>query len=186
LCGRFNAKDKKFQWYFNQKEKIQMGSFNSQNKGCKMLQIYGYWYHIVNNFSYFSASFILEKLEKSCIQRCPSVRFSIRIFLIFTPQSLHGGRGGSDFEVKIIISFLNIYPVLFITGLSCPSCMQASLPLDCLNLTKPGFPHNCLPVSLGDISLRKNPMPTIGLEIRPQNACSAFRVLLPSENYSAE
>ena len=32
---RFDAKDKKFQWYFNQKEKSKAGSFNSQNKERK-------------------------------------------------------------------------------------------------------------------------------------------------------
>ena len=73
-------------------------------------------------------------------------------------------------------------PFLFIRGLSCPSCIQASLSLNCLKLTIPGFPHNCLPVSCGDIGFKKNP----GLEIRPQSAFSGFRALLSSANYSAE
>jgi hypothetical protein len=30
--SRFDPKDKKFQWYFNQKEKTKAVSFNSQNK----------------------------------------------------------------------------------------------------------------------------------------------------------
>ncbi len=44
---------------------------------------------------------------------------------------------------------------LFIRGLSCPSCIQASLSLNCLKLTIPGFLHNCLPVSCGDIGFKK-------------------------------
>jgi hypothetical protein len=44
-----------------------------------------------------------------------------------------------------------INPSLFIRGLSCPSCIQASLSLICLKLTIPGFPYNCLSVSCGDI-----------------------------------
>jgi hypothetical protein len=75
---------------------------------------------------------------------------------------------------------------LFIRGLSCPICIQASLSPYCLKLTMPGYPHKCLPVSCGDIGFKKNPMSSIGLEIRPQSAFSAFRALLPSANYSAE
>jgi hypothetical protein len=48
---------------------------------------------------------------------------------------------------------LNLF--LFIRGLSCPSCVQASLSLNCFKLTIPGFPYNCLPVSCGDISFLK-------------------------------
>ncbi len=59
-------------------------------------------------------------------------------------------------------------------------------PLNCLKLTIPGFPHNCVPVSCGDIGFLKNPRSSIGLEIRHQSAFSAFRALLPSANYSAE
>jgi hypothetical protein len=33
---------------------------------------------------------------------------------------------------------------------------------------------------------KKNPRFSIGLEIRPQSSFAAFRVLLPSANYSAE
>jgi hypothetical protein len=76
-------------------------------------------------------------------------------------------------------------PFLFIRGLSCSSCIQASLSLNCLKLTIPGFPYNCLPVSCGDLAL-KNPRSSSGLEIRPQSAFTAFRALLPSANYSAE
>jgi hypothetical protein len=80
-----------------------------------------------------------------------------------------------------------INPFLFIRGLSCPSCSQAPLSLNCLQLTKPEFPHNCLPVSCGDIGfLKKNPRSSFGLEIRPQSAFSGFRALLSSANYSAE
>ncbi len=46
-------------------------------------------------------------------------------------------------------------PFLFIIGLSCPSCILASLSLNCLKITIPGFPHNCLPVSCGDIAFFK-------------------------------
>ncbi len=64
-------------------------------------------------------------------------------------------RTNTDFRViKVYFrpcSILN--PFLIIRGLSCPSCIQASL---CLKLTKPGFPHNCLPVSCGDIGFFKN------------------------------
>ncbi len=74
---------------------------------------------------------------------------------------------------------------LFIRGLFCPSCIQASLSLNCLKLTIPGVPHNCLPVSCGDIGFKKNPMSSIGLKIRSQSSFSAFRALLPSANYSA-
>ncbi len=41
---------------------------------------------------------------------------------------------------------------LFIRGLYCPSCIQASLSLNCLKLT---IPHNCHPVSCGDIGFKK-------------------------------
>jgi hypothetical protein len=44
---------------------------------------------------------------------------------------------------------------LFIRGLFCPSCIQAALSLNCLKLTIPGFPHNCLPVSCDDIGFKK-------------------------------
>ncbi len=85
------------------------------------------------------------------------------------------------------MSWPEINPFLFITGLSCPSCIQASLSLNYLKLTIPGFPHNNLPVSCGDIDfLPKNPRSSIGLEIRPQSAFSTFRALQPSANYSAE
>jgi hypothetical protein len=46
-------------------------------------------------------------------------------------------------------------PFLFIRGLSCPICIQASLFLNCLKLTISGFPHNCLSVSCGDIGFKK-------------------------------
>ncbi len=36
------------------------------------------------------------------------------------------------------------------------------------------------------LAFKKNPMSSIGLEIRPQRAFSSFRVLLPSANYSAQ
>jgi hypothetical protein len=55
-----------------------------------------------------------------------------------------------------------------------------------LQLTKPGFPYNLLPVSCGDIGLKKNPRSSIGLEIRSQSAFTVFSALLPSANYSAE
>ncbi len=46
-------------------------------------------------------------------------------------------------------------PFLFIRGLSCSSCIQASLSLTSLKLTISGFPYNCLPVSCGDIGFTK-------------------------------
>jgi hypothetical protein len=46
-------------------------------------------------------------------------------------------------------------PFLFIRGLSCPSSVQASLILNSLKLTMPGFPYNCLPVSSGDMGFLK-------------------------------
>jgi hypothetical protein len=54
---------------------------------------------------------------------------------------------------EMIPGILN--PFLFIRGLSCPSCVQAPLSLNCLKLAIPGFPHNCLPVSLGALALKK-------------------------------
>jgi hypothetical protein len=84
---------------------------------------------------------------------------------------------------KAYVCTLN--PFLFIRGLSCPSCIQASMP-NCVKLTIPGFPHNCLPVFCGDIGFFFNPRSSIGLEIGPQSAFTAFRALLPSANYSAE
>ncbi len=56
-------------------------------------------------------------------------------------------------------------PFLFIRGLSCPSCIQASLSLNYLKLTIPGFPRNWLPVSCVDIGFlyKKNPRSSIGL-----------------------
>ncbi len=82
---------------------------------------------------------------------------------------------------------ITLNPFLFIRGLSCPSCIQASLSLNYLKLTIPGFPHNCLSVSCVDIGFFiKNPWSSIGLKIRPQRAFSAFRALLLSANYSVE
>jgi hypothetical protein len=43
---------------------------------------------------------------------------------------------------------------------------QASLSLNCVKLTIPGFPHNCLLVSCGDIGFKKKPRSNIGLEIK--------------------
>ncbi len=85
-----------------------------------------------------------------------------------------------------VISLNLLIPLILIRGLSCPTCIQASLSLNCLKLTIPGFPYNCLPVSCGDIGFKKNPRSSIGLKIRPQSAFTAFRALLPSANSSAE
>ncbi len=79
---------------------------------------------------------------------------------------------------------MNFFFTLLIRGLSCPSCIQASLSRNCLKLTIPGFPYNCLHVSCGDIGFKKNPWSSIGLEIRSRS--TAFWALLPSANYSAE
>ncbi len=56
---------------------------------------------------------------------------------------------------KVRGHFLQCNPFLFIRGLSCPSCIQASLSLNCFKLTIPGYPHNCLPVSCVDIGFKK-------------------------------
>ncbi len=53
-------------------------------------------------------------------------------------------------------------PFLFIRGLSCPSCNQGSLSLNCLKLAIPGFPHNCLPISCGNDGFLKK---ILGLEL---------------------
>jgi hypothetical protein len=95
-------------------------------------------------------------------------------------------------------------PFLFIRGLFLPRYIRASLSLFCLKLTLPGFPHNCLPVSDGDVDFFKS-RPTNGLEIRhpstrkfdikqigPQSAITFCRGLshptrwaaLPSDNIS--
>ncbi len=64
---------------------------------------------------------------------------------------LYQKRGiGEDVDLYM---FFN--PFLFIRGLSCPSCIQASLSLNCLKLIIPGFPHNCLLLSCEDIGLFK-------------------------------
>jgi hypothetical protein len=70
----------------------------------------------------------------------------------------------------IHIATLLVPPFIFIRGLSCPSCIQASLSLNFLKLTIPGFLHNCLPVSCGDIGFIKNHRSSIGLGIWPQSA----------------
>jgi hypothetical protein len=68
-------------------------------------------------------------------------------------------------------------PFLFIRGLSCSGCIQASLSLNCLKLTIPGFPYNCLPVSCGDIGFKKS----LGLVLAWK---SALKVpLLPLRRY---
>jgi len=59
-------------------------------------------------------------------------------------------------QESTILQLARINPFLFIGGLPCPCCVQASLSLCCPKLTIPGFPYNCLPVSCGDIgSLKK-------------------------------
>ena len=77
-------------------------------------------------------------------------------------------------------------PFLFIRGLSCPSCIQASLSLNCLKLTIPNFLATVFLHLVVTLALKKNPRYSIGLEIRHQSAFTAFRALLPSANYSAE
>jgi hypothetical protein len=64
-----------------------------------------------------------------------------------------GGLGGAGGKGGHLTQPFN--PLLFIRGLSCPSSIQASLSLNCLKLTIPGFPHTCLPVSCGDIGFLK-------------------------------
>jgi hypothetical protein len=79
-----------------------------------------------------------------------------------------------------------INPFLFIRGLACPSSVHTSLAQNCLELTISGFPYNFLPVSCGDNGFKKNRRTSICVEIRPQSAFLAFRVLLPSANNSAD
>ncbi len=54
---------------------------------------------------------------------------------------------------KLVVRYVN--PFLFISGLSSPSCIQASLSLNCFKLTIPGYPHNCLLASCGEIGFLK-------------------------------
>jgi len=82
--------------------------------------------------------------------------------------------------------YLHFNPFSFIRGLSCPRSVETSLTQNYLKLTILGFSYNLLPVSCGDIGFFKKHRSSFGLEIRPQNAFTAFRALLPSENYSAE
>ena len=72
-------------------------------------------------------------------------------------------------------------PFLFIRGLSCPRCIKDLLSLNCLKLTIPEFSYLVL-----TLAFSKNTRFSIGLEIRPQSAFSAFRALMLSANYSAK
>jgi hypothetical protein len=79
-------------------------------------------------------------------------------------------------------------PFLFIRGLSCPICIQASLSSNCFKLIIPGFPHNCLPVSCGDISFLKK---ILGLVLAWKSGLKVPLLPLgcscvPSANYSSE
>ncbi len=70
------------------------------------------------------------------------------------PQNYHQmGEWWENNTCKLVVRYVN--PFLFIRGLSCPSCIQASLSLNCLKLTIPGFPHNCLLASCGEIGFLK-------------------------------
>jgi hypothetical protein len=69
-------------------------------------------------------------------------------------------------------------PFLFIRGLSCPVPTQCS-DIIISKLSLPGFPYNLFPVSCGNIGFKKNPRSSIGLEVRPQSICAAFRAFLP-------
>jgi hypothetical protein len=81
-------------------------------------------------------------------------------------------------------SLPSVNPFLFIIGLSCPSCIQASLSRNGLKLEIPGFPPNCLPVSCGDIVFKKKILGLVlASEIRPKNAFPAFRALLPMQTF---
>ncbi len=66
--------------------------------------------------------------------------------------------------------------------LSCPSCIQASLSQNYTWISSQL--SSC--ISWWHWLIKKNPRSSIGLEIRPQSAFSAFRALLPSANYCAE
>ncbi len=92
----------------------------------------------------------------------------------------------SDTKILVIKrwSYSTFNPFLFIKGLSCPSCIQASLSLNFLKLTT--FLDFLTTVFLDlvvTLALKKNPRSSIGLEIRPQSVFSDFRALLPSANY---
>jgi hypothetical protein len=81
---------------------------------------------------------------------------------------------------------LTVNPFLFIRGHSCPCCIQASLSLNCLHLTYTWISSQLSCILRWPWLYKKNPMSSIGLEIRPQSAFSAFRALQPSANYFAE
>jgi hypothetical protein len=58
--------------------------------------------------------------------------------------------------------------------------------LGTFKLTIPDFLTTVFLYLVVTLALKKNPSYSIGLEIRPQSAFTAFRVLLPSANYGAE
>ncbi len=116
------------------------------------------------------SSMVLQLAEGHVIGQVSSLWFGVFFFLLSPHWSL---------------STRSPSPFLFVRGLSCPSCIQALLSLNCLKLTMPGFPYNCLPVSCGDVGFKKKSnRSSIGLEIRSQSAFTAFTVLFPSANYS--
>ncbi len=87
------------------------------------------------------------------------------------------GRVSSSTTFARTKCFLNSF--LFISWLSCPRSVQTSLTQNCHMLTLLGFPDNLFPVSCGNIGFKKSPRSSIGLEIRPQSICTAFKALLP-------
>jgi hypothetical protein len=75
-------------------------------------------------------------------------------------------------------------PFLFIRGLSCSRSVQTSLTQHCLSLTTVylDFLTTSFVNLVVTLALLKNPRSRIGLEIRPQSACTALMALLPSIN----
>jgi hypothetical protein len=102
---------------------------------------------------------------------CPELKsYTYNILFFF------GGGGGqeqgicNEWRLGMHHPVLLVNPFLFIRGLSCPSSIQASLSLNCLQLTIPGFLHNRLLASVATLVFLKNSRSNIGLEIRPQSA----------------
>ncbi len=103
-------------------------------------------------------SYVQTRLADKCFSQFRTILYII--ILIEVQLFIKGTQflSTEGFHILMGISLFLIYafnPFLFIRGLSCPSCIQASLSLNCLKPTKPGFPHNCLPISFGDIGFLK-------------------------------
>ncbi len=102
-------------------------------------------------------------------QQTSERRWTTRLKQIFSmwfhPEiTFRKDKGEIHRQIPSSFAFVSINPFLFIRGLSCPSSVQTLLTQNCLKLTIPGFPDNCLPVSCGDTGfLKKNPRSSFGL-----------------------